>query len=133
MEQSIDFYRNVVGLRVYLDRLENMPSVNRERRAVYMRNQYEPYSTFIVLDAEVSGVPFGSVNELWGLGVHHFAFWTTDVDAATASASTAGFEVVVGPVNADSVAWAEPAGTVIRTVLIKDPDGNIVQLDERRD
>src|SRR4051794_27055194 len=131
MDASVAFYRDVLGLAVYLDRTEEMRTVNRRRRAVYMRNQFEPYSTFVVLDAELDAEPHGTVNELWGLGVHHFAFWTLDIDEVLTRAAAAGFELMTGPLNADSVAWAEPAGTEIRTALLKDPDGNIVQLDQR--
>jgi catechol 2,3-dioxygenase-like lactoylglutathione lyase family enzyme len=131
VDKSLGFYRDVLGLEVYLDRVEDLATVGRRRRAAYLRNQYEPYSTFIVLDQSLTEDPFGSATELWGIGVHHFAFWTSGVEDVVGRARSAGFEVVFGPHDSDSSAWAEPPGTVIRTALLKDPDGNIVQLDQR--
>jgi hypothetical protein len=35
------------------------------------------------------------------------------------------------PVETDSIAYGEPSGKMIRSALLRDPDGNIIQLDQR--
>ena len=46
-------------------------------------------------------------------------------------ARAAGFEIPYAPMNADSQTLGEPAGSETRSTIISDPDGNLVQLDQR--
>ena len=88
MDRSLPFYRDVLGMKVTLDALEGRdpepgadppPSgglnrgPGRQRRAVYLRWEEGPESTFIVLSAP--SVADGPVPlRLDQLGHHHFGF-----------------------------------------------------------
>lgn len=135
MERSLAFYRDVIGLRVRADQTKALPSEAGEpphrRRAVYLCFSEGPDESFIVLDRQLTVEPHGEAARLFQVGVHHFAFWVDDLDAVVERARTEGFEIAFEPRNADSQTLGEPAGGEIRTTLISDPDGNLVQLDQR--
>lgn len=135
MERSLAFYRDVLGLHVCLDTVETLPalagSTPSERRAVYLRWRDGPNESFIVLDQQLSRAPFGEPAKTFQVGTHHWGLWVDDVDAMVARAEAAGVSIAVRPVSADSVAYGEPAGGTVRSAFLRDPDGNIVQLDGR--
>ena len=135
MERSLAFYRDVVGLRVRADQTKELPSEGgeqpRSRRAVYLCFSEGPNESFIVLDRQLTVEPYGEAARLFQVGVHHFAFWVDDLDAVVERARAAGFEIPYAPMNADSQTLGEPAGSEIRSTIISDPDGNLVQLDQR--
>ena len=135
MQKSLDFYRDVLGMHVSLDAEEELPALGDapplKRRGVYLRWREGPHETFIVLDQQLSREPFGEPAGLFQVGVHHFGFWVDDADAIAARAEQAGHPVVVRPVNGDSLAYGEPSGGVVRSAFLRDPDGNVVQLDQR--
>jgi catechol 2,3-dioxygenase-like lactoylglutathione lyase family enzyme len=134
MERSLTFYRDVVGLRVRADQTkETRAGAQRplSRRAVYLCFSEGPDESFIVLDRQLTVAAYGEPARLFQVGVHHFAFWVDDLDAAVERARAAGFEIAFEPMNADSQTLGEPAGGEIRSTLISDPDGNFVQLDQR--
>ena len=58
MEVALPFWRDVVGLRVSLDTIEEMPQGDgkptAQRRAVYMRWDDDPRSSFVVLDQQLT-------------------------------------------------------------------------------
>jgi len=68
--------------------------------------------------------------EFWNWGLHHFGIWVKDYDAALARLQAAGVELAAPSLASDSFNWAQPAGRDIRTFVVRDPDGNLVQLDE---
>ena len=98
---------------------------------VYLAFPDDPDQSFLVLDQTLTEPAGGAVNELNALGIHHFGMWVEDVDAVIDRAATAGFTPYIGPIDVDTLDYGEPAGGVIRTVLFRDPDGSIVQLDQR--
>ena len=135
MDASLPFYRDVLGLRVDFDGVEEFGGgegrpVTR-RRAVYLHHTDDPSSAFLVLDQQLTRELTGGPAELFQVGFHHFGLWVEDVDAVVDRAAQAGFEPVRPPSNADTVAYGEPPGGVIRTVFFKDPEGNVVQCDQR--
>jgi catechol 2,3-dioxygenase-like lactoylglutathione lyase family enzyme len=138
MERSLPFYRDVLGLRVTLDTEENvggLPTLFRDptkgkRRAVYLRWEDGPEASFIVLSAPV-GPPSGEPIKLDQVGIHHFSFWVKDLRAKFEKLQAAGAPILVPPIEGDSVAYGEPPGKKILTCLFQDPDGIILQFDER--
>ena len=134
MEASLTFYCQVIGLQLAVDKIEvfSLPEFKTERRGCYLRWSGEDDSAFIVLDQTLnSDRPRGGAKPLFDIGVHHFGFWVDDVDAIIARARSSGHTVVMDPVEADSQDYGEEAGRQIRAALLKDPDGNVVQLDQR--
>ncbi|MEZ4334390.1 MAG: VOC family protein [Myxococcota bacterium] len=135
MDRSLAFYRDVLGLHVSLDAIEELPSIAGappiRRRGVYLRWREGRDESFIVLDQQLSQAPFGEPPKTFQVGTHHWGLWVDDVDAMVERAEAAGVPVVVRPANGDTLAYGEPAGGVVRTAFLRDPDGNIVQLDQR--
>jgi catechol 2,3-dioxygenase-like lactoylglutathione lyase family enzyme len=138
MDRSLHFYRDLLGLRVTLDTIENvggLPTLFRDpqkgkRRAVYMRWEDGPEASFIVLSAPV-GPASGEPIKLDQVGIHHFSFWVKDLRARVEKLQAAGVAILVPPMAADTVAYGEEPGGKVLTCLFQDPDGIILQFDER--
>jgi catechol 2,3-dioxygenase-like lactoylglutathione lyase family enzyme len=138
MDRSLPFYRDLLGLQVTLDTIENvggLPALFRDpkkgkRRAVYMRWEEGPEASFIVLSAPV-GPPSGEPIKLDQVGIHHFAFWVSDLRGKVEKLTAAGVPILVPPLEADTVAYGEAPGGKVLTCLFQDPDGIILQFDER--
>ena len=73
----------------------------------------------------------GEAIKLDQVGVHHFAFWVDDLRARAEKLKAAGVPMLVPQIEADTVAYGEPAGAKVLTCLFQDPDGIIVQFDQR--
>jgi len=129
MEQSLQFYRDLLGLNVDLDRIEGA-GTPRERRAVYLRWDEGPDSTFIVLGQTKELIP-GEPLKMNQLGYHHFAFWVEDIPETVERLKAAGVNVRSGPHTMDSTWYGEDGSGQVMTTLFDDPDGNVVQLDQR--
>jgi catechol 2,3-dioxygenase-like lactoylglutathione lyase family enzyme len=135
MDAALPFYRDILGMRVTFEGIEEFGgSLGRpitKRRAAYLRNSDEPGASFLVLDQQLSRDPAGGPAELFQVGLHHFGLWVDDLDGIVARAVNAGVEPLRPPSDADTVAYGEAPGGVIRTVFFKDADGNVVQCDQR--
>jgi catechol 2,3-dioxygenase-like lactoylglutathione lyase family enzyme len=141
MAESRHFYRDVLGMRVTLDDPYENPDGKlpdtvgdergQSRHAVYLRWEEEdaPDSSFIVLtqygDARGSGVALDDI------GISHVSFWVDDVDAVYRRVVAHGVDVMVKPHIGDTVSYGEAPGGKIKTILFRDPDGTILQVDER--
>jgi catechol 2,3-dioxygenase-like lactoylglutathione lyase family enzyme len=135
MDRSVAFYRDVVGLEVTFDGVEEFRGADGEimlrRRGVYLRWSHDPDAAFVVLDQPFDRERTGEVKRVGELGLHHVGFWVDDVDAVAERASHAGAPFFLGPADADSREYGEPAGAPMRMLLLHDPDGNVVQFDQR--
>jgi len=135
MEASLRFYRDTIGLDVAKDVLEDfrdIPGFSTYRRGVYLRWADGDGEAFLVLDQTLSDHgDRGKPKELFTIGMHHFGFWVDDTDGIVERARQAGYPVLIEPSTGDSKDYGEEAGRAIRTAFIRDPDGNIVQLDQR--
>lgn len=137
MDRSLPFWTDVVGLHVTLDTVEEF-KVGGEvvrRRGVYLREREGPDDAFVVLDQQLSQSPEGSPKPLFEVGLHHFGFWVDDLDAIHDRAQAAGVTVMVRPGRrgADSTTYGEPRGRLVRAMFLNDPDGNVIQFDQRVD
>src|SRR3954467_1038294 len=133
MERSLVFYRDIIGLRVTLDTIEGAfvgdPAAYR-RRAVYLRSDDGPQAFFIVWDQQLDREPFGSPPRILQLGTHHFSFWVDDLQLMFEQIVSEGFRVILRPTETDAEAYGEAAGSSrVLTAIVKDQDGNPVQLD----
>ena len=137
MDRALRFYRDVIGLEVRFDDIEEFGGLDGrpgvKRRGVYLRWSDDPHAPFIVLDEQLTREHSGSgaPKELFETGIHHFGFWVDDVDAIADRARTGGVEFVYGPADTDTATYGEPAGGTIRFMLVRDADGNVVQVDQR--
>jgi catechol 2,3-dioxygenase-like lactoylglutathione lyase family enzyme len=137
MDRSLPFWTDVVGLHVTLDTIEEfkLEGERVRRRGVYLREREGPDEPFVVLDQQLSHLREGLPKPLFQMGIHHVGFWVDDIDAIHHRAKTAGVTVMVEPGErgADSTAYGEPPGRYVRTMFVNDPDGNVIQFDQRVD
>jgi catechol 2,3-dioxygenase-like lactoylglutathione lyase family enzyme len=138
MEVALGFYRDVLGLRVTADKIEEFSQGAGEppakRRAVYLRWVDGPHASFIVLDQQITNEIKGQPAQLFQMGVHHFAFWVDDIDEMMAKVRAANVTVLMGGNDgpgADTVRDGETTGGFVRSAFLRDPEGNYVQLDQR--
>lgn len=133
MDRALPFWIEVVGLHVTLDTIEEFAMSGRpmRRRAVYLRQREGADEPFVVLDEPCEGAAPGEVKAMFDLGVHHFGFWVDDVDEIAERARVSDAPVLSGPVTTDSLRYGEAAGKLVRTLLVRDPDANVVQFDQR--
>lgn len=133
MDRALPFWTDALGLRVTLDAVEEVPMPDgvQRRRAVYLREQHGGNEPFIVLDQLLDGTSPGEPKAMFEIGVHHFGFWVDDVDAIAERMATADIPLLWGPVDSSSDRYGEPAGTFVRTMMVHDPEGNLVQFDQR--
>ena len=135
MDRALEFYRDLIGLRVTLDTVEHIAGrggETRRRRAVYLRAEDGPHAFFIVLDQQLDRDPFGSPARLFQLGTHHFSFWVDNLEELVERGTAAGFTTLMAPTPSEPAAYGEPEDAQrVLTVILKDGDGNLVQLDQR--
>ena len=135
MDRALPFWTDAVGLRITLDTVEVMGMEGAEgttrRRAVYLREQDGPNEPFIVLDQLLGGTSPGEPKGIFEIGAHHFGFWVDDIDAVAERMTAAGIPLLWGPVDSPSDRYGEPVGTFVRTTMVHDPEGNLVQFDQR--
>jgi catechol 2,3-dioxygenase-like lactoylglutathione lyase family enzyme len=134
MDESLRFYRDLLGLHVDADQPEDIARRHGDplqRRACYLRWDDGPHASFLVLDQQLTRPRDNGPLRLFDHGVHHFSFWVDDLPALVERMRAAGIEVAVEPAATDTKLYGEAPGGKILTVLVKDPDGNWVQLDQR--
>jgi catechol 2,3-dioxygenase-like lactoylglutathione lyase family enzyme len=138
MDVALSFYRDLLGLRVTADQIEEFSQgegqAPAKRRAAYLRWVDGPHASFIVLDQQITNEIAGEPAQLFQMGVHHFAFWVDDLDGMMAKVREAGIAVVLGGgegPGADTKMYGEPPGGRVRSAFLRDPEGNHVQLDQR--
>lgn len=131
MQVSLRFYRDLLGLKISLDDPNENPGgrLSQARHGAYLRWEDGPDATFLVL-SENRPISGGALH-LDQVGIHHFAFWVDDLDATFEKVQAAGVPVIMPPTIFDSAAYGEAPGGQVKTTLFKDPDGIVVQLDQR--
>ncbi|MBV1905314.1 MAG: VOC family protein [Pseudomonadales bacterium] len=132
MDRSLSFYRDILGFKVIRDEIQKtagsvLPALyqdtHTQRRVTTLHWDNSPDAAFLVLsehsDKPVTGEPI----KLDQIGVHHFAFWVEDLPAVYEELKNKGAEFIVGP--------SLVANGTFNSAFISDPDGIIIQLDER--
>jgi catechol 2,3-dioxygenase-like lactoylglutathione lyase family enzyme len=140
MDRSLMFYRDVLGLRVRYSAVEHLPNLTEveavSRKAVFLEYtdpRNHPTSSFLVLDERPKSEQFGQPAEMFQLGIHHFSFWVDDIDAIVARGVASGMPPFHGPKVGNAIGMGEQTGrqNTHTSCLFKDPDGNVVQCDQR--
>ncbi len=138
MERSLRFYRDLLGLEVRFDGTQpigGMPSLyaspeRGHRRAVHLHYGRSESSGFLVLSERPGGTP-GEAIKLDQVGISHFSWWVDDIRAIHAKLKAAGVKILVPPTETASEGYGEKPGRKFLTCLFEDPDGIILQLDQR--
>jgi len=126
MDRALEFYRDVLGLPVASDRVEEFAQgagqPPAQRRAVYLRWGEGPHSSYVVLDQHLTKETHGMATPLFDAGIHHFAFWVDDLDAALERARGLGARVAKEPFRL--------AGGSGRLAFLYDPNDVWIELIE---
>ena len=135
MDRSLPFWTEVVGFHVSLDAIEEFMIDGRavRRRGVYLREREGADEPFVVLDQQLTDPKYGEPTPLFDIGIHHFGFWVDDLDQIVERVRMAGVPIVAEPSErgADTATYGEPPGGFVRSMFVRDPDGNYVQFDQR--
>ncbi|MGV3558755.1 VOC family protein [Larkinella arboricola] len=94
-----------------------------DNEIVFLKNDQSVYLELFRADAELPNLPAPAGDGPHYPGVRHLAFQVTDVDAAVLALGDAA-EITLGPLDfSDFIpGW--------KTVWLKDPDGNIVEISQ---
>ena len=141
MDRALEFYRDVLGLRVDADWRQRLGEDEGrelhggraiERRCVWLRwdGQDGANSSAINLDQLIEPRPQDRRAAIYDLGVHHVSLWVDDSAGIIARARAAGCAVIM-PHISPTEPYGEPPGGTIESVFLKDPDGNLIQCDRR--
>jgi catechol 2,3-dioxygenase-like lactoylglutathione lyase family enzyme len=138
MERSLRFYRDLLGLEVRYDGTQpigGMPRLyanpeKRRRRAAHLHYGSGESKGFLVLSEMPGGTP-GEAIKLDQVGISHFSWWVDDLRAMHEKLKAASVKILVPPAETDSSGYGETSGRKYLTCLFEDPDGIIVQLDQR--
>ena len=138
MERSLRFYRDVLGLEVRYDQVQpigGMGSLYKnpqkgQRRAAHLHYGKGESRGFLVLTEMPGGTP-GEAIKLDEVGISHFSWWVEDVRAAYEKLKAAGVKILVPPYETDAAGYGETSVRKYLTCLFEDPDGIMVQLDQR--
>jgi len=139
MDRALPFYVDVLGFSVTSDFQQEMtpdqaPELHRgrqiRRRQVWLRQSGDPLAMAIALDELSSGDPADRRADIYDIGIHHVGLWVNDVFAIVARARAAGVDVVL-PHTAPADAYGDQSGGRIASVFLRDPDGNLIQCDQR--
>lgn len=139
LERSLAFYRDQLGMTVIRDAI-NEPTANclydenvgsTRRREVFVRfgGNDDANSLFLALsqsDVLADNEPLN----LGHIGIHHVGFWVEDIPALAERLRAAGVEVV-SVTDTTGVGYGESADQRMLAMFVKDPDGTILQFDER--
>jgi catechol 2,3-dioxygenase-like lactoylglutathione lyase family enzyme len=137
MDRSLAFYRDQLGMEVTSDRTQAVapsamyaePAAATSRRVAQLRWSDEPDAPFLVLSTfpDATGEPL----RLDQVGIHHVALWVRDLRTKAERLRVAGVRFVMEPSEVDARGYGGQKGEKIVTCLFEDPDGIIVQFDER--
>lgn len=137
MDRSLAFYRDQLGMTVVSDRVQRTapspmyadPEAATSRRVAQLGWLSQPDAPFLVLSTFPSAT--GAAIKLDQVGIHHVALWVTGLADLAAGLAAAGVPFVMEPTEVDARGYGGKAGETVLTCLLQDPDGIILQFDER--
>jgi catechol 2,3-dioxygenase-like lactoylglutathione lyase family enzyme len=137
MDRSLAFYRDQLGMEVTSDREQKTapsdmyadPDAATSRRVAQLRWADDPDAPFLVLSTFPAAT--GGALRLDQIGIHHIALWVKDLAGKAKRLSDAGVHFVMEPTATDARGYGGKKGEQVLTCLFEDPDGIIIQFDER--
>ncbi|HEY2105357.1 MAG TPA: VOC family protein [Candidatus Binataceae bacterium] len=139
MDKALHFYRDLLGLRVVLDEVQEIGGIAamREgaaakptRRVVHLVWQDGDWAPFVVL-SEFRGVQSPAPPKLNHLGVNHFALWVDDLRERAAKLEQAGVKFSLKPNEVGGPTYGGGQHDKVLTCIFEDPDGTLIQFDQR--
>lgn len=142
LERSLGFYRDALGMTVIRD-ASNAPPADQlygpevgstSRREVMLRwggNDGEGYGDRLFLAISQSDeLATNAPLHLGQIGIHHIGFWVDNVLELASRLEGAGYPPV-SVKETTGVGYGESGEQPMRAMFVKDPDGTILQFDER--
>lgn len=139
MDAALAFYTKVVGLTVRTVFNQEIGADQGaalhggraiRRRQAWLAYGDDPHSAALALDQLYEPTPADCRAAIYDLGTHHFAFWVDDIVSVVSRAREGGYQVIM-PHVARTEDYGETGKGWIASVFLKDPDGNLVQCDQR--
>jgi glyoxylase I family protein len=129
VDRSVAFYCDVLGMRqahrkMFVEHTAMLTKPGeRDRDSTYLgwNDEVDPVVILSCHPSPPENVP----PRLDQAGVHHVAFWVDEIDPIFERARAAGANILVEPY------LGKQARRPVRTMFLEDPDGTIIQLDER--
>jgi glyoxylase I family protein len=132
VDAAVRFYRDLLGFKVSLDRVETLENDKGEpmfsRRVAYMRWDDSP--SFISLARRDGPLPTNRPLKNGDNGLTHISFWVSDVDERYRRLVAADVRVLGPIIEQDGLFYGLPKERKIRTFLLSDPDGTVLQFDQ---
>ena len=132
MDKSLAFYRDILGMRVTLDQVQDtsrggLPHVyaheRKTRRTVHVRYGEGNTTPSLVLTCHPGDEPDGEPIKLDQVGISHVSFTVGDVKGLAEELVAKGVQLA-----APMEAFANAQGNV-GSIFVYDPDGILVQFD----
>ena len=142
LERSLAFYCDVLGMTVIRDAVNEPPADqlyapdvgSTRRREVMLRmdgNEGESYGDRLFLALSQSDeLAANAPLDLGQIGIHHVGFWVDDIPALVERLRAAGIEPV-SVKDTVGTGYGESPDQRMRAMFVKDPDGTILQFDQR--
>ncbi len=133
VDASLRFYRDILGFKVSLDRVEDLENDKGEvvftRRVAYLRwDDNSP--SFISIARRDGPLPTNKPLKNGDNGLTHISFWVDDIDQRYSELASKDVHLLGAIVEQDGLFYGLPRERKIRTFLFNDPDGTVLQFDQ---
>ena len=133
VDASLRFYRDILGFKVSLDRVEDLENDKGEvvftRRVAYLRwDDNSP--SFISIARRDGPLPTNRPLKNGDNGLTHISFWVDDIDQRYHELASKDVHLLGAIVEQDGLFYGLPRERKIRTFLFNDPDGTVLQFDQ---
>lgn len=132
MDRSLAFYRDILGMRVTLDQVQDTTSgglayvyqhPRKTRRTVHVRYGEGNTTPSLVLTNHPGDQADGGPIKLDQIGISHLSFTVGDVKALAEELASKGVQLA-GPMDSFTNAQGN-----VSSIFVYDPDGILVQFD----
>jgi lactoylglutathione lyase len=138
MEKSLRFYRDLLGLRVVMDEVQDIGGIRAmsegstrpQRRAVHLVWEDVPWAPFLVL-SQFSGVQSNPPPKLNHVGINHFALWVDNLRERAEQLERAGVKFQLKPAEVPAPTYNGGKDEKVLTCIFEDPDGTLIQFDQQ--
>ncbi len=133
VDASVRFYRDVLGFKVSLDRVETLENDKGEvmftRRVAYLRWD-EDSPSFISIARRDGPLPTNKPLKNGDNGLTHISFWVDDIDERYKELTAKSVRILGPIIEQEGLYYGLPRERRIRTFLFNDPDGTVLQFDQ---
>ncbi len=128
MDRSLRFYRDLLGLRVVLDEVQDIGGWAWGFPSLMPGT---PPGSASGLAGRGLGAVSGPPPKLNHVGVNHFAFWVDDLKGRAAKLEQAGVKFILPPREVSAPTYGGGKDEKVLTCIFEDPDATLLQFDQR--